>query len=299
MGSGSFDPGAYRSFAASTAGKSTAGIFTARGLDATLNPYGVRIRESRDSEDSPESTPIIVAIDVTGSMGIIADTLARKGLGTLFTEILNDKPVPDPHVMFMAVGDANCDSAPLQVSQFEADNRVVEQLTKIFLEGGGGGNRFESYNLPWYFAAQHTEHDNFIKRGKRGYLFTVGDEEAPRDLTKDQIIRFIGDTPERDVDTAEILRAAQRTYDVFHIIIKEGDYASRAYDEVRRSWTALLGQRVIPLADHAKLSETIVSAIKIAEGNDPRTAASKYGATVLDAVANLPAGRRPVAMLGN
>ena len=151
------------------------------------------MRESRDSKDNPKSTPVIVALDVTGSMGMLADVIAREGLGVLFNAILDLKPISDPHVMFMGVGDANCDSAPLQVSQFEADNRIVEQLTQLFIEHGGGGNNFESYNLPWYFGARHTEHDSLIKRGKRGYLFTVGDEEAPEALTVAQIEEVIGD----------------------------------------------------------------------------------------------------------
>ena len=173
MGAGTFDPHAYRAYAATTKGKTIDEVYTSRSIHKDLNPKGVKLRESRDSADNPNSTPIIVAIDVTGSMGMIADTLARKGLGTLFTELLEGKAAANPHVMFMAIGDANYDQAPLQVSQFEADNRIVEQLTQIWIEHGGGGNCFESYNLPWYFASEHTEHDSLIKRGKRGYLFTV------------------------------------------------------------------------------------------------------------------------------
>src|SRR5258708_62594 len=131
MGYGTFDPKTYAAFADTTRGKTTEQVYTSRHLDSTLDPKGVKIRESRDSADNPQSTPLIVAIDVTGSMGILADVLARKGLGTLFNEIIDHKPITDPHVMFMAVGDAIYDKAPLQVSQFEADNRIVEQLTKI------------------------------------------------------------------------------------------------------------------------------------------------------------------------
>lgn len=293
MGAGTFDPGAYRAYAATTRGKTTDEIYESRSIHKNLNPKGVKLRESRDSADNPNSTPIIVAIDVTGSMGMIADVLARKGLGTLFTELLEGKTVSNPHVMFMAVGDANCDQAPLQVSQFEADNRIVDQLTQIWIEKGGGGNNFESYNLPWYFAANHTEHDSLIKRGKRGYLFTVGDEQSPHALTVDQIERFIGDKPERARESEEMLRDAQRKYDVYHVIIKEGDYARSAFDKVIASWTNILGQRVIPLADHTKLSETVVSAIAIAEGQDATKAASRFGVDVLSAVKHLPASKTP------
>lgn len=291
MGSGTFDASAYRSFSAASASKTTDEIYSSRSINKNLNPKGVKLRESRDSADNPNSTPLIVAIDVTGSMGIIADVLARDGLGTLFTEILSTKPISDPHLMFMAVGDANCDEAPLQVSQFEADNRIVEQLTQIWLEHGGGGNNFESYNLPWYFAANHTEHDSYVKRGKRGYLFTVGDEESPAPLTKGQISKFIGDTAERDMSSEELLADAQRYYDVYHIIVKEGNHARSNLDKVRAGWRKLLGQRVIELSDHKKLGEVIVGAIEMAEGATANV--SRFGTVVRDAVKHLPKSVTP------
>lgn len=293
MGSGTFDPAAYRSFAASTASKTTDEIYASRSINKNLDPKGVKMRESRDSADNPNSTPVIVALDVTGSMGIIADVIAREGLGTLFKEILDRKPITDPHLMFMAVGDANYDAAPLQVSQFEADNRIVEQLTQIYIEHGGGGNNFESYNLPWYFAANHTVHDSLIKRGRRGYLFTVGDEEAPKALTRDQIERVIGDKPEREMSSEEMLADAQRMYDVFHIVIQEGDYARKSPESVRQSWAKMLGQRVIHLSDHKKLAETIVSTLEVVEGRDVVTVTAKFGNAVRDAVKHLPRSRTP------
>lgn len=301
MGGGTFDPKAYRAFTSTTTGKTTDAIYTSRSIHANLNPLGVKIRESRDSVDNPSSTPLIVALDVTGSMGMLADVIAREGLGTLFTGILDRKPISDPHVMFMAVGDANCDRAPLQVSQFEADKRIIEQLTQIYLEHGGGGNDFESYNLPWYFAAFHTVHDSMEKRGKRGYLFTVGDEQAPEALTKAQIKTFIGDDIERELSPKDTLQLAQRLYDVFHVIIEEGSHARSHMDAVVGSWTEMLGQRVIRLADHKKLAETIVSAIEVAEGRDALESAKGWGsgsAIVHEAVKNLPKGRSPKLLGG-
>lgn len=293
MGSGTFDPGAYRSFTTKAATKTTDEIYSSRSIHKNLNPKGVKVRESRDSADNPNSTPIIVGLDVTGSMGMLADVIAREGLGVLFNEILDQKPITDPHIMFMGVGDANCDAAPLQVSQFEADNRIVEQLTQLWLEHGGGGNNFESYNLPWYFAAAHTEHDSILKRGKRGYLFTVGDECAPGDLTKAQIEQFVGDTLERVIPSAEMLADAQRKYDVFHIIIEEGDYARKHADRVKETWRALLGQHVISLPDHKKLAETIVGTLQMVEGADAAKVSSRLGSTVFNAVKHLPKSRTP------
>lgn len=296
MGSGTFDPGKYRAFSSTTVGKTTEEVYTSRSIKPTLDPKGVKMRESRDSIDNPLSTPIIVAIDVTGSMGMIADVIARKGLGVLFEGIIGRKPVTNPHVMFMAVGDVTCDSSPLQVSQFEADNRIVEQLTDIYIEHGGGGNGWESYELPWYFAAHHTVHDSLIKRGKRGYLFTVGDEPIGPGLKKSELIKFLDDGAERDFSTVECLEAAQRMYNCFHVVIKEGNHASSDLRGVMKTWNPLLGQHVIQLDDHTKLAETIVSAIEVAEGTDASASAAGWGSSasvVLDAVKSLPRGAAP------
>jgi hypothetical protein len=297
MGSGRFSARAYATWSASsTAGRTTEEIYTSRAIDPYLNPFGVKVRESRDSADNPLSTPLIVALDVTGSMGILADNIARTGLGTLFTGVLDRKPITDPHVMFMGIGDVKFDQAPLQVSQFEADNRIVDQLVKLWLEHGGGGNACESYDLAWYFAALHTVHDAYEKRGKRGYLFTVGDEEPPDGLTPTEIRHFIGDTPESAYWPEQSLEMAQRVYDVFHVIIEEGSHARSRPDAVRDRWRMVLGQRVISLADHTKLAETIVSAIEVAEGRDATDSAMKWGAgstLIYEAVKNLPKSITP------
>ena len=265
MGSGRFDSNAYRSFASSTVGRSTDEIYNQRHIHKDLNPLGVKVRESRDSADNPLSTAIIVALDVTGSMGMLADVIARQGLGVLFNRLYDERPVTDPHVMFMGIGDANTDRAPLQVSQFEADNRIVEQVTQLWLEHGGGGNNSESYHLPWYFAAQHTSIDCFEKRGRKGYLFTVGDECTPGPLLATQIRQFIGDKTERDLTPAELLGMASESYNVFHIVIEEGDYARRAMPQVRKAWHKLMGPRALGLKDHTKLADGIVSIIEMNE----------------------------------
>ena len=269
MGSSRWDPSAWASYTTSTATLSRDKIFTSHsGMKDTLDPKGVKIRESRDSVANPNSNAIIVGIDVTGSMGMIAEALAREGLGVLFQEILDRKPVTDPHLMFMAIGDATCDNAPLQVSQFEADDRIIKQLTEIYLEGRGGGNNFESYNLPWYFAANHTSIDCFEKRGKKGFLFTVGDEFPAAPLTREQILRVTGDSLQTDrLSNEDLLTMVSRMYHVFHVIVEQGSCARSNLSGVTKAWKEVLGQNVLSLSDYTKLSEVIVSAIQVVEGD--------------------------------
>lgn len=286
----------YRAYASTIKSKPIDEVFTSRSIDADLDPKNITVRESRDSTDNPNSTPLIVALDVTGSMGRIAEALAKEGIGTLFKQILERKPITDPHLMSMGVGDADHDRYPLQVSQFEADNRAVEQLAKLYLEGGGGGNESESYNFPWYFAANHVQHDSWAKRRKRGYLFTIGDELAPRGLTAADIAKFTTGRPQVTQTPAEMLHDAERTFCVYHIIIAQGDFARRDVNRVTHSWNEVLGQRVITLRDYNLLPETIISAIAIAEGQLAERATDGFHKLVLSAVKHLPVGRPTLAL---
>jgi len=253
-------------------------IYKSRGLATELDPSGVKIRESCDSEDNPNSNAIIVALDVTGSMGMVLDTVAREGLSTLATEIYDRKPITDPHIMFMGIGDCHAhDRAPLQITQFEADIRIAEQLTKLYLERGGGGNDYESYALAWYFAAMHTRIDCFEKRQKKGYLFTIGDEEPTPYLSAADIERVLGYKPQQDrFSTQDLYTMASRYYNVYHLMVEEGSHFRTDPDGVVRAWTDVLGQNAIRLADHTKVAEVIVSIIQVAEGADNKDVSASW-----------------------
>lgn len=294
MGGMRWDADDWARASRATVGKRTEEIFTSSGMHPSLNPYGV-VRESRDSLVNPNSNAIVIGLDVTGSMGMIADAMARKGLGTLVEEILKRKPVSDPHILACGIGDSYCDDAPLQVTQFEADIRIADQLKMIWLEKGGGGNNHEGYHLPWYFAAQHTQIDCFEKRGKKGYLFTVGDEEPPEELLAAHATALFGDSLQRTLSVGELLTLVSRTYHVFHVVVEEGNHARNNLSRVLKKWNALLGQRVLRLKDYRRLAEVVVSAIEVNEGRDRTTVAKSWSGdtsvVVAHALGTLPPSR--------
>lgn len=282
MGTTRWDPSDWDDYVTSHAGMSASAIFNRRAICPDLDPANIAFRESCDSEANPRSTPIIVAVDNTGSMGILAENLIRKGLGVLVEEILDRQPVTDPHIMFMAVGDADCDRAPLQVTQFESDIRIASQLTDFWIEGGGGGNDFESYTLPWYFAATRTKCDAILKRNKKGFLFTVGDEPPPATLMPEHVKKFLGGGLQRALTTRQLHTMAAKNWEIFHIMVEEGAYFSSHPDKTRQMWQEILGQRAMPLSDHSKLAEVIVSTLQVMEGADAsKVAGSWSGGTEL------------------
>jgi hypothetical protein len=298
MGAGCWDRDAWADYAQRHVhGRRREEVFSSRRMDPEFDPARISVRESRDSEDNPVSTPIILASDVTGSMGMIAHELMAHGLNTLATEIYERRPVSDPHVMVMAVGDAKTDAAPLQATQFEADIRIADQVRRLWLEGGGGGNGGESYSAAHAFAGLCTDTDSLRLRGKKGYMFTIGDEPVHDGLSRGEMARIFGGRAERGLSARECLRLAQEGYDVFHIVVMEG-YAATGLDQVLRTWKPLLPERVLLLDDHRRLAEVVVSAIQVAEGASPDAVAGSWTHDASSTVARALRDMRPGARGG-
>ncbi|MDD3029904.1 MAG: hypothetical protein PHS57_06465 [Alphaproteobacteria bacterium] len=304
MGTGAWTTDDWNTFGkttrtASGATKSASDIF-ARTIHPDFDPLGIEIRESRDSAEHPNATPVAVTLDVTGSMGRIPHSLITDGLGDMVQNILTRQPVADPQIMFMAVGDAKCDRYPLQATQFEADIRIAEQLKQLYLEGGGGGNGGESYHLAWYFLAVKAAIDSFDKRGQKGILFTVGDENIHKTLKADEIKRVFGDDVERDLTSKELLDMLERRFDVFHLQVIEGPYDNTG-DHGER-WRDLLGERVIPVTDYHEIPAIIVSTLEVMAGRPKADIiASWNGSTavaVQEAIQGLAPSRGDLAATG-
>jgi len=216
------------------------GLFKQRECHPLMNPYGVRLRESRDSAAHPRSLGIVFALDVTGSMGDIPVMLAKTQLPAFMTSIM-DLGVTDPQVLFMAVGDVYNDAAPLQVGQFESGAHEIDRwLTLSYLEGGGGGSNEESYETAMYFGARHTQLDCWTKRKKRGYFFMTGDEHPYSHISSSKLKALLGDEVGADVPTAAVVRALSETYEPFFLI---PDLVRRKRCE--RAWRDLLGDHVV------------------------------------------------------
>jgi len=245
-------------------------IYTSRGMDPSLDPKGFKFRESVDSSDNPESTPIILGADITGSMDSVLDALMRKSLPLICAEIYDREAVSNPHICTVAIGDVEFnEQAPFQVTQFEADIRIFESLEKLFLERKGGGNGHESYTLAWYFAKFRTKTDSFVKRGRKGFIFTFGDEQITPVLSAANLKKYLGDSTERDYTASELFELVRDEWHVYHVIIRQGSDGHRP--EVQESWAQVIGaERVIPLDDFTKLGETIVSLMEMHNGKSLR-----------------------------
>jgi len=227
-----------------------------------MNPHGVKMRESRDSDAHPESLGIAVLFDVTGSMGGVPRILQQK-LPKLMGLVMQKAGIEHPAIMVGAIGDVTCDRAALQVGQFESGIEIDEDLGKLWLEGGGGGQIMESYELGAYFMSRHTALDCFEKRGKKGYLFIIGDEKA-RDVSVAAVQKVFGETLEADIPLEKMFQEVQEKYHTFYINPKMTSYYGQSW--LKEHWTRLVGEHFLQLEEPEAVCELIASTIAMMEG---------------------------------
>ena len=230
-------------------------VYKQRKLHELLDPKNV-IRECCDSEDHPNSLPIILGLDVTGSMGP-ACTMCASKLDEIMTTLY--KTNKDAEFCMMGIGDFACDYAPLQVTQFESDIRILDQTTKIYFEGGGGGNGWESYTATWYFALHNCKLDCW-KRGQKGIIITMGDESLNPYLPAERLKQVIGGEINRDVDTNTLYQQVIEKYDVYHIAITNNSSYDWYKQAIEDSWRPILEDHLI-IAESNNLPDIIAGIV--------------------------------------
>ena len=227
-------------------------IFTQRVLHPKLDPKNV-MRECCDSAEHPHTIPVILALDVTGSMGTASAEVAKK-MNEVMTR-LYDK-IEDVEFMVMGIGDLAYDRAPIQISQFESDVRIAEQLDMVYMEHGGGGNAFESYTAAWYMGVNHTKLDCW-KRGEKGLIITMGDEPMNPYLPCEPLSRATGDPLQGDVDTRELYKEAIEKFDLYHLHVhhRQNDMY---WERVEKSFGSQLPKGHLENVSVDEISEAII-----------------------------------------
>lgn len=264
MGGGSWDTSTYVS---SRVVRSSTGVSDfayskeaaiTKKIHETLDPRRINSKpfkklESRDSVEHPESTPIIVCFDVTGS-NFSRAIEAQKKLPNLM-ELLN-KYINDPQIMVAANDDFEVvGGSAFQISEFESDNRVDDWIRNIWLVSNGGGNDGESYDLMLYAAARKMITDSWEVRQKKGYLFMYADEPIFAKTKKAAVQQVFGDDVESDIPIATIISEVKERWNVF-LIWPEGGYI-----HAREQYTQLFGADSVITLQHPNLICELVASV--------------------------------------
>jgi hypothetical protein len=207
-------------------------------------------------------TPIVFAVDVTGSMGDWVKIIYDK-FPMFYGQLNLHEYAYDPTVSFCAVGDAECSKVPLQISNFSSGLDIDSNITKLFLEGGGGGNLRESYELPAYF---YLEKCNLVNN-EFPFLFITGDEAFFNEVTAKNVQKvFGGEKIKQNLNSRDVFKALKDKFNIFHLRKKFED--ENKEKGMYKQWADTLGtERVLQVNCPKACIDVILGAIAITTGS--------------------------------
>ena len=258
MGGGSYDRDVYSGSSSSGWGGSSSSFgassysasrFTSSYLDSSMRPSG-KILESK------AKSPIIVVLDVTGSNIDFARVVYDK-LPMFYGQIEQKGYLEDFEISFCAVGDAYTDEYPLQICDFAKGIELDSQIEKIVLEGRGGGQEMESYELAAYYLYKNTK---FVA-GSEPIIFFIGDEAPYPSVDKYQAQEFDIECDEDGIQAFDLLRKKVKD-NVFMLLNR---YCGRNFEEhITASWEKLLApEHVVEISEEKAIVDLMLGIISM------------------------------------
>lgn len=206
-------------------------------------------------------SPNIYAFDVTGSMGKLPKIICDKW-PMVVGELARNEYLKNPEFSLAAVGDVQSDRAPIQICDFSIPRSLDEWLSRIWLEGGGGGQEKESYEFTAYFYANNLEIPN---AETPTFLFT-GDEGYREKLLADELKKHFGGEHE-SANAQDVFEKLKKKFkgNVF-LIHRRYDSAADAW--ITKQWQEALGkERVIVLPSDLAIADITLGVYALASGS--------------------------------
>jgi hypothetical protein len=205
-----------------------------------------------------ESTnPLIVAIDVTGSMASWPFEIFDR-LPLLYNTLSQYRE--DLEICFAAIGDAACDQWPLQVTPF-ASSFDLEQLLASLYGEGGGGDAPESYGL---FAQWVNTHVEIPDLDEKPFLIVFGDVYMHLRTPKGQIAHYLGDQVSDDVDAIKAWNQVCKTWNTWFLRRPTGSPG----DFVDMQWgQAISEQKIFHIEDEQRAVDYAMGLVARAWGH--------------------------------
>lgn len=254
MGGSSYDRDVYSSSSSSSWGSFgasdySASKFTRSFLDSSMNPNGKILKSSA-------KTPIVIMLDVTGSNIDFARVVYDK-MPMFYGQIEQKGYLEDFEISFCAVGDAYTDDYPLQVGNFAKGIELDSWLEKIVLEGCGGGQRCESYELAAYYLYKNAE----FARGSNPIIFFIGDEKPYEYVEISQAKKFGIECNEGKVKPFRLLR--KKVHDNVFMLLNK--YSGCSFqNDITSCWEKLLApEHVVKIEEEKAIVDLMLGIISM------------------------------------
>lgn len=202
-----------------------------------------------NSIKTKSEAPLVIACDVTGSMGEWPATIFSK---LPYLELEGKEYLGDTmEISFAAIGDCNSDSYPLQVRPFVQGTDLEKELKALVVEGGGGGSSQESYDLA---AKYYTENVEMPKAVRKPIFIFIGDEGLYPTLKTHDAEAFAKVKIKKNEEVEDVIKDLKKTYSVY--IVRKSYGHGDAH--IQKQWKELLGEdHVCPLQDASRVVDVI------------------------------------------
>jgi len=205
-----------------------------------------------------ESTnPLIIAVDVTGSMASWPAEIFDR-LPLLYNTLSQYRE--DLEICFAAIGDAAYDQWPLQVTTF-AGGFDLEQLLGSLYGEGGGGDAPESYGL---FARWVNTHVEIPNAEEPPFLIVFGDVTMHPKTATDHVTHYLGDRVGREIDAVQEWHQVSKTWNTWFLRRPSG----KPGDKVDKQWSQAIGeQKIFHIEDEQRAVDYAMGLIARAWGH--------------------------------
>lgn len=205
--------------------------------------------------------PLVYSFDVTGSMGTLPLLICDKW-PMVAGQIKIHNYLPDVAVSLSAIGDVTSDRGPLQVCNFVGIKDLDPQLKKIWLEGEGGGQHFESYEFMAYVYARLYDMQNAVLPI---FLFT-GDEGFREQLSGSELKKHFGGQHE-NTDASAVFTELKAKF-MGNVFLLHRYYSGYGLDaEIVAQWAKVLGKdHIIQLPDDTAIADVTLGILALVSG---------------------------------
>lgn len=253
--SGDYDPGPWSGYDFRSA-RASYDAYAGRSYTAAVSKKVAKTDLIPERIETKSTSPLVIACDVTGSMGEWPATIFSKlpYLDLEGQEYLGE----DMEISFAAVGDAFSDNYPLQVRPFGRGKDLEQRLKELVIEGNGGGQYCESYDIAAYYYSHNVDMPNAIKP----IFIFIGDEGLYDFLDKEHVETLcFGKTDRMSVE--QVIRELQNKFSVYLVrkpygsVSSKNDTSSLDY-KIQSQWEKLLGEdHVCILPDASRVVDVI------------------------------------------
>lgn len=205
---------------------------------------------------SESKNPMIIAVDVTGSMAQWPMEIFDR-LPLLYNTLSQYRD--DLELSFIAFGDEHVDRYPMQVTDFASGFDLEDRLKGLFGEGGGG-DMPESYGLlAWYI-----QNRVMVPKARQPFLIVFGDASMHPVVARKSLQGILGLPVQEDADSIKTWQTLTKTWNTWFLRRPTG----RPGDGIDHQWKEALGdERVIRIEEEARAVDYAMGLVARAWGH--------------------------------